>query len=295
MKIYNFNGDVYTPTKEISILFVGNSLTQDGIMYVPYILKQYFPEIDFKFYVWYNGGYTLAQQYNKFSNNQPCEIFSVCENGSSWINYSNSVTMRDVLTNYSFNVVCMQEYFTSTANTNYTVNDLVHWNNCADYITNNYNKNPLEFVTFAHAPRRNAIETIFNNMLQGLSIILKNTQAIDIVPNGFATKLALNTVLDELGDNGHLSPDGTHLQEGLPCLIESYCFIAWLFDKLGVAKSIYDCSLRVTTAIYNSINVAGANLGSGVITGTNEQNVLAQKESLLGYKYGKKFVIDNLA
>ena len=93
MALYNVFGNELSVDvkKQISILFVGNSLTQDGIAYLPYMLKEYHPEIDFKFYMWYNGGYTLAQQYTKFQNDSTCEIFSVAENSKSWTNSNNSV------------------------------------------------------------------------------------------------------------------------------------------------------------------------------------------------------------
>ena len=61
--VYDYLGSPISPDNEISILFVGNSLTQDGIAYLPYLLKTYYPEIRFRFYMWYIGGYTLAQHY----------------------------------------------------------------------------------------------------------------------------------------------------------------------------------------------------------------------------------------
>ena len=96
-------------TNELSILFVGNSLTQDGIAYLPYLLKTYYPEIKFRFYMWYNGGYDLSQQYAKFTEDTECEIFSVAENSYSWTNSTKK--MSDILSKYRFNIVCMQEYF----------------------------------------------------------------------------------------------------------------------------------------------------------------------------------------
>ena len=76
-------GDSETAKKEISILFVGNSLTQDGIAYLPYVLKTFYPEISFKLYMWYIGGATLATHYTRFTNDTAAEIFSVAENSKS--------------------------------------------------------------------------------------------------------------------------------------------------------------------------------------------------------------------
>ena len=292
MNIYDYNGNLYIPKKEISILFIGNSLMQDGVSYIPYVLSNIFPEINYKIYIWYNGGYTLAQQYNKFISNGKADIFSVAENYISWTNYNASKTMTDVLNEFAFDIVCMQEFFTSNVNTNYSINDLVHWTNCINYITSHYNKNPLMFMGFAHSVR--STDIVYNNMLNGLSIILKNTIAEDIFPNGIAIKYAMNTELNNLGDAGKLSNDGTHSQEGLPCLLEGFCGALWIANKLGIAKSVYNSELRITTAIQNTLHIPGANMGSGVITGTDSENLLAQECAIQGFKYCKKFVIDHL-
>ena len=46
----------------------------------------------------------------------------------------------------------------------------------------------------------------------------------------------------------------------------------------------------MTTDIYKTLSVPGANLGSGVITGTEEQNLLAQEIAINAYNEGKEFV-----
>lgn len=292
MNIYDIDGSKYSPDgSSISILFVGNSLTQDGIAYLPYVLAQYYPEIDFKFYMWYNGGYTLAQQYTDFTNDNPCDIFSVAVNTKSWTNSNNSVKMSSVLTTYKFDIVCMQEYFNYKSS--YT--DVTDWNNCRDYITSHYTGgNSLEFVSLFHAPLRSNAENVFNLTKSGNALILQQTISQDMIPNGIAVYRALSTSLDSLGDQGHLSPDGTHTQEGLPCLLQTFVSLCWLFDKMAINKSVYGSKIRMTTEIYNTLNVPGPNLGSGVITGTDAQNLLAQEVAIQAYKEGKQFVIQNL-
>ena len=126
-------------------------------------------------------------------------------------------------------------------------------------------------------------------------MILQSTISQDMIPNGIAVYRALDTELNSLGDTGELSPDGTHTQEGLPCLLQTYVTLCWLFDRLGINKSIYGSPMRMTTAIYNTLSIPGANLGSGVITGTDAQNLLAQEIAIKAYKEGKQFTLENLA
>lgn len=294
-KIYDYMGNpiLTGDSKEISILFVGNSLTQDGIAYLPYMLKTYYPHIHFKLYMWYNGGYTLAQQYTKFSNDAACEIFSVAENVISWTNSNNTVKMSTILSTYTFDCVCIQEYFNGKST--YTETDLADWNNCQDYICSHYSGgNSLEFITLFHAPKRSSPDSVFELTKTGNGLILSDTIAQDMIANGIAVYRALGTELDQLGDAGHLSPDGYHTQEGLPCLLQTFVTLAWILDKFGELKSIYNSSMVMTTDIYNQLNVPGPNLGNGVIPGTHAQNLLAQKVAIQAFKEGKKFVANNI-
>ena len=272
----------------IKILFIGNSLTQDGIAYLPYVLKTYYPNIDFKFYMWYVGGYTLGMHYDRFINNQSADVFSVAENSISWTN-SDSTTMRTVLSTYEFDIVCMQEY--EYMMPNFSESDLINWNNCKTYILNNYaGTNPLEFISLFHAPRRDSPNTREPDIVRMNQMILDKTISDDIIINGLAVYKALSTSLDSLGDQGHLSPDGTHTQEGLPCLLQTWVSVLWILDRLGLPKNIYGNPCRITTDIYNSIHVPGANLGTGVITGTDAENLLAQEIAIQAFKEGKKML-----
>lgn len=281
--------------KSISILFIGNSLTQDGIAYLPYMLKTYYPEVDFKIYMWYTGGYTLGQHYSTFTSNGKAEIFSVAENVIEWTNESKSRTMASVLSTFKFDIVCMQEYF----NYKTSYEDVTDWNNCRNYIVSNYKGgNALEFISLFHAPLRKDdydVHEVYERTCAGNALILHKTISEDVIPNGIAVYRALDTDLNTLGDLGQLSPDGTHTQEGLPCLLQTYTTLCWLFDRLGINKSVYGHAMRMTTDIYSSINVPGPNLGKGVVTGTDAQNILAQEIAIKAYKEGKQFTMNNLS
>ena len=273
--------------KSISVLFIGNSLTQDSVSYLPLLLKEIAPEIDFKLYVWYNAGKTLQQQYEDyFLTDSPCAIFSICENASSWQNFNNSVKISDVFNNYNFDVVCLQEY----SYYDFTEAELTtNYNNIVSFFSANYAK-ALKYVTLIDQPNRSKVETMYQQSVNYAKTFVKNTICEDILNVGGAIYLALQTALDSLGDQGHLSPDGTHAQEGLPCILQSYVHALWVLDKLGVAKSIYNSQTRITAENYPSINVPGPNLGTGVVEGTDEQYRIAQQCAIKAYKLSRKYV-----
>ncbi len=283
-----------TGKRTLSILFVGNSLTQDGIAYLPFMLKNYYPEVDFKIYMWYMGGYTLEQQYSNFTSSGVADIFSVAENSESWTNYNKSKTMASVLATYKFDIVCVQEYF--NYKTSYTnCND---WNNCRNYILNNYKgDNELKFISLLHAPLRKDgynVHDVYNRTKEGNALILRTTVSEDIIPFGIAVYKALETDLNNLGDLKQLSPDGTHTQEGLPCLLQTYVALEWIFDRFEMAKTVLGHPMRMTNGIYTRISVPGANLGSGVVQGTEAQYKLAQEIAIEAYEEGKEFLKSNL-
>lgn len=275
--------------REISILFIGNSLTQDAISYLPYILTTYFPEVKFRFYMWYIGGADLNAQYTAFTNNTPADIFSIAENTLSWTNLNN-VTMASVLNDYKFDIVCLQEYFNYKSS--YTVNDLTVWNNIRDYIGNRYSKNGLEFISLLHAPKRDDAENIYNLTVSANKLIYNNTICQDILNVGSVIYDALSTTLNNLGDEGGLSSDGTHCQEGLGCLMQTFIACLWVLNKLGFQKSVYIIPARITTNVYNSLNVPGANIGTGVITGTDPENKLGQELAIKAYKNTIKLILN---
>ena len=290
------SGDTAQPEskRSLSILFVGNSLTQDGIAYLPYMLKNYYPEVDFKIYMWYIGGKTLAEHYSNFTSSGVAEIFSVAENSESWTNYKKSKSMASVLSSYTFDIVCLQEYF----NYKTSYEDCSDWNNCRDYIVSHYKGgNALKFISLFHAPLRKSgydVNEVYKRTEAGNALILQNTISEDIIPVGIAVYRALDTELNTLGDLGQLTPDGTHTQEGLPCLLQTYVALCWLFDRFDINKSVYGHPMRITEAIYNKISVPGANLGSGVVLGTDAHYLLAQEVAIQAYKEGKQLLAANL-
>lgn len=294
-KLYKPYTDITNvPQKEISILFIGNSLTQDSISYLPWLMCLLCPEVKFRFYVWYVGGKTLAQHLEYFQNDTPCEIFSVSEKSMRWTNFANSKTMSAILSDYKFDIVCLQEYFNYKSE--FTDADKQTYQSVIDYITTNYgNKGALKFISLFHQPKRSGATDIFNLTMQAQKWYLANTITESMLSPGIAIYRALSTDLDSLGDQGHLSPDGTHAQEGLPCVMQAYTVLMWIYKHLGIPKSVYNFRQTILGSIYGQnsytyINVPGPNLGNGVISGTVDQNLLAQQVAIKAFREGECIV-----
>jgi hypothetical protein len=164
------------------------------------------------------------------------------------------------------------------------------FNNVVSYIRSHYNK-PFKVVQFLHPPVRNnhptysgMTEQKYQLSVNGNKLIYENSCSEDIIPVGKSIYDSFNTELDSLGDKGHLSPDCTHTQEGIGCLMQAQVMATWIMKQLGIPKSITNSQTRITQDVYSSINVPGSNLGTGVITGTEAQNILAQKLAINSFK-----------
>lgn len=256
--------------KKIHTLFIGNSLLQDAVAWLPYVIKTGGIDVDFSFLLCYNGGYTLSQQWTKISGQGNFEIISVCQNTMSWTNYSNSKTLDFILENYQFDTLVLQEYF------NYQdTPDLTAFENIVDYIMARTSF-PFEVVTFIHAPLRSNVETVYARTVAGNQTILNNTCATRIMNAGTAIYDALSTALDSMGSQGHLSPDGTHAQEGLPCVLEALNLLGWYCNRLGLPYGVVNYQFSTDmSSVYSTLNIPGPN--GSVLTGTMAQKRLATK------------------
>ena len=291
----NQDGDMVTgyeecaDEKEVSILFVGNSLLQDAVAYLPLLLRE--QGVRYRLYMWYCGGYTLARNYERFVNNEVADIFSVCENATSWTNFSSTggKTMSSILQTYQFDIVCLQEYW------NYAAYDNgIGFNNCVAYIRQHY-PHPFKAVSFFHAPHRTGrynnvdfnVDTLFETIRGNMARLVDDTGVSDFIPAGVALYGGLKSSLSSLGDGwtdqngvshpGQLTPDGTHAQEGIPCLLQAYSTAEWVFREYGLNISILNSALRITQQVYNTLNVPGANLGSGLVIGVEDDITVAQR------------------
>jgi hypothetical protein len=295
--ISKLDDEVALQKREISIFFIGNSLTQDVVSYVPLVLKEIAPEINYKLYIWYIGGVLLYNHLATFQSQGTCQDFAVCENTSSWTRLGGK-TLDWICENYTFDVVCLQEYYDFIdANSEYVTRDSTYMD-IVNLIRSKTEK-PFKVVSMLHAPIRKVNESYpgidtdkgvadqcYRYIIRGMQWQLSNTVCESIIPCGVAIYRAMDVAaLDELGTYGHMSPDGVHAQEGLPCLMQAWVVVQWMFDLMGIPKSINNSQTRITSENHTAINVPGAN--GTVITGTDEQNRLAMSQAITAIKVGK--------
>lgn len=290
---------------KISILFVGNSMTQDAISYLPYVLKQIAPDIIFNFYIYFTGGFTLADQYENFVNEYIPGTFSICENVIRWTNNNSwepggiHQPMKEWLKEIQFDILCLQDYFSTQPTTDNAVTD---FNNCVNYIRDHYD-GEFKVVNLFHRPRTNVFDEhgpqstleCFNMIKTAAEQCMKNTACQSVIVPGVAAYFAtLDPILQPLGDIGNLTADGSHAQDTMACLMQAYTAALWVFDELGLPYGIYNKEIRATQEVFAAVNPPGPNVGSGIIVGTDAQNNEAQLIAVKAFKYGQNLVNNSL-
>ena len=279
--------------QKIKLAFIGNSLTQDAVSYVPWILTRLAPNVDFDIWMWYNGGYTLAQQYADWSTNKKAQIVSHWKKGDTkWTNYKSgtAMTMQQFLANGPFDVVSLQEYF--NYKTTYGETDLNDYRNCLNYIRDNLSS-PFYLANMIHLPHQDQdkegygdidMDERFKFLIDSTKIMWNNLPIQSNIPAGYAWYHVKDTVCSSLGDVGNLCADYTHAQEGLGCQMLGWVTALWILRHIGYPTGVLNDPLQISTAIYQSFDVPGPNLGTGVVIGSTEQYRAAQQLAANAFK-----------
>ena len=129
---------------------------------------------------------------------------------------------------------------------------------------------------------------MFAKICAATQSVLDNTAISFAIPAGTAIQDARTTSLDALGAFGHLSYEGLHLQEGIPCLLEAYIVANRVLSLIGEdRKGFFADSVRPTQANVVEWNVPQRNGSSVGVTASNI--LLSQKICSMAIK--KPYVI----
>lgn len=293
---------------KIKLAFIGNSLTQDAVAYVPWILDRLAPDVDYEIWMWYNGGYTLERQLEeKWNVNGKAEMVSNWKKGDTkWTTQANTVTMQQFLANGPFDVVSMQEYF--NYKTKYDEEDLQVYNDCLNYIRNNLTS-PFYLVELLHQPHQTCdhqtfghmdVDERYNFLLNSTKIMWNNLPIQSIIPTGMALYHAKDTILHPLGTTGDTYYDTTHAQEGIGCQMLGWITSEWILRHIGYPGGVLNDPTPITSSIQSSLNIPGAN--GSVVTGSTEQyrkaqelaaNALKECDEIFGTQKAKTSDLDN--
>ncbi len=242
--------DGSSDTKTLKVLCIGNSYTCDAFAYVPYIMQNIAPKVKLTLGLLTRGSATLQNHYEEhFDSCGRYPLYYKFKNNGIWHNYS-SITIDQALENETWDIVMLQQGSTESR-------DYALYQPYLDSIIVSLKEKMTTPVTIgwmlipAYPDGQELLEEsssdeMFRDIAACTDSVMTQTGIDFMIPCGTAIQNARTTSLDQLGDFGHLSYEGRHLQDGIPCLIEAYTVTQVLLDKLGVQSLIDDDFLNVT-------------------------------------------------
>lgn len=295
--------------KEVNVLLLGNSFTQDSMSYVPFIMKNIAPKVNVNLAIGYIGGCPLVQHCaNLTGENQVLNgitysptnyTYQLYESGSAaWVSVG-SKSIDEMLAEKEWHIITLQQNGSDAAKS---------WEVCyAPFIYKIHrllaqkcgNAIKLGWL-LVHGAYSDTTEGLLSNW-QGSA---ENSQKIqDLTPNqlifpyGTAVQNLRTTPLANLGDGGNLMGDTAHLHEGIGCLAAAYANTLTILDALGLGEvSIIGEGTRPTKAWCTEKGVLSPNYGATTndVVGITEDNCyLAQVAAIQAVK--KPYEISNLA
>jgi hypothetical protein len=289
IKTKNFDSsNVPSFRNRIRILCYGNSWSNDAFNYLPALIENIVENVDVQFGIMYIGGCKLEGHYECFiDQSKKYYTFHLWKTETGkWLSYS-SKAFNFALENYEWDIVLFQQQ--SSAARDYStyqpyLNDLIDGIfGIAKYpIKIGWHMTPP--YPAGHSPiGDDTSESMYEKIVSSVQKVIDETAIQFVIPDGTAIINAMSTTLDSLGDFGHLFQEGAHLQEGIPCILETYVAAMKIFEIYGINQnSIFCSSIRPTEDWIDSINGLQRN---GESVGVTEGNILlAQKVAMISIK-----------
>lgn len=270
-KVKNF--DSSKSEKKVKILCIGNSWTCDSFEYVGALLNEILADesVDIHIGVCYEGGASLQTHYNNLSSNNTYTFYEWTNSGDSWAKSTKAI--NTILALDSWDIVILQQVSSNAGN--YATYQ-PYLNDCLDLISERVSQT-VKFGWNLVRERVTAPLTDFADISTTAQGLLQKTLIQFIIPSGTATQNARTTSLDSLGTGGHLTYDGSHLQDGLPCLVEAYATTLSILSLFGFGgKGLNGSQFRPTQTWIDAHGMNGQANGSSV--GVTESNVVLAKK-----------------
>lgn len=267
----------------IKILGIGNSFTRDAVSYVPYLLRELFPNIHIVIGIIYGGGYSLSDHLNAMTNDKQMAYDKYDHATNRWT--TQNATENAIIKDEDWDIITLQQ--NSDNSNNYST-----YQPFAGQLIKkifNYAKSSVKICwLMTHVKPVENRDIFFENMVSAIKKVYEEEPIEYIFPCGLAIENARKTSLDSLGDyqdGGHLIySDGQHLQEGIPCLIEAYTFTLGVLKLIGRSyKSVFGSTLRVSDEWGVRNNIPERN-GSCVGVDDEQNYMIAQKCAIMASK-----------
>lgn len=273
-------------TKVFNILAIGDSFSRDAFSYAPSVIENICPNLAVNMKILYIGGKALQYHISYLENNKFFTLDRYDPYSGKWSTDYNCIIGEDVICERTWDLVILQEGSNTIRSYEKTQS---HVTQLRDYIRQ---RQPFAKIAFMLSPSKPdgspALGELTSDQAWEMntattSTLLDNNEVDAIIPCGTAIQNARRTDIDKYGDFGHLSYDGDHLQEGLPCLIEAYVTAQFFFNLYGINASISTCSIDTSQQWVDSKHIPGKH--GSAINGTPEEYLICKQCALAAIEH----------
>ena len=261
---------------ELKVLFIGNSFTQDSVVYSPFLINEMCPGVKLTVGISYHSGAPFSWYIDYFdSTTKKVDTYSKCTPGSSvWTNGSKTMTIKEVLADELWDVVVFNQASGSMTDTNDDLRTLIGL--VSDYVQTQNNHGVRIAYLMPQAPSNETTNMTYAKMVTWVRAQIAANYIDLYIPCGTAIENARNnTTLQTLGRDGLLTWDRLHeipsedeevkyypghLQEGLPVMLSSYVTAMTMLEWAGVKYAgIMGNPIRATSDWIISHSIPGRN------------------------------------
>lgn len=242
--IPNIDGGV---SKDIRILFIGNSFSADNCAYLPRLLEVN-RNVDLIIGILYLSGRSISAHITDFDNDEPYTYYEYRSSNGYWTSSGGvNTTIKAALDNgVKWNVIMTHQASTISDDEESIIND-VNGLPRLKYLVNGYmGYNPTWGYVMTNPKKGTEGETTFGDtMWETMCSICQHLTAQEIVdfivPSGTAIQNArTNAELDAYGAGGHITIDGAHMEDGIGRMLGCYVLYLSLQLVFGKMKPLSD-------------------------------------------------------
>lgn len=243
--------------KELNILVLGNSFSQDAFAYLPPVLNELLPDYAITYGVAYSNSFDPADHLEAYENDLKYGRWNLWRSGADhWSHYTGSEatkTLAEILPLYDWNVVYLQcaGVISEAGMERSMTEDNIEPGRELLRILQAGIGHPFTFLTgqWLSTVGETEADTLasYFRMRKAIKYVADRLGVDGVIPVGAGIAFArTDDDLDALGDM--LYTDGQHQQAGLPALISAYVIAQYILEMLG----------REDTAVYGSTFVPDA-------------------------------------
>lgn len=263
------------------VLILGNSLSRDAFSYVPALVSNVCPNIRFEMDIFYKGSVGLGAHLSSIEDGVMDHTLDHYGIGAShWVSTSGADGSK-LLDSQEWDVVVIQEGNVKLRGYETVEGYAIH---ACELIRSRQPNCKIAYMMVPAQPEGSSVlgdftsDEVWQMFANTSRQVVENLDVDEMIPCGTAIQNARHTRLDALGSYGHLSYDGVHLQEGMPCLTDALAATQSLFDMLGIDASIKAHDLEITNKWISSQNIPGQH--GSAIEGCGEAYLLATECAL---------------